>query len=98
MQEIERKFGGREIMPSLAERLVERGKTEGKLEGEREGEKGAIKGKQTVLIKQFRLKFGLPPSDKQKIRSVTDESKLDAAVETILNAKSKNGVLKLFEP
>ena len=76
-------------MPSLAERLIE----QGKLEGER---KGTIKGKQELLVKQLRRKFNLTPKEEKMIRSVTDEAKLDAAAEAILDAKSKDEVLKVL--
>jgi len=86
MQEIVEKLGGEEVMPSLAERLIKRGKIEGKIEG-----------KQTTLIKQLRRKFGLTPWEEEKIRSINDEAKLDAAAEAILDAKSKSEVLKILE-
>jgi len=44
----------------------------------------------------LRLKFGLSFSDEKTIRSVADESKLDAAVEAVLDAKSKDEVLKML--
>ena len=76
-------------MPSLAEKLIKQGEERGKIEG-------TIKGKQDLLIKQLRRKFGLPSSDEKMIRSVTEESKLDAAAEAVLDAKSKDEVLKLL--
>jgi hypothetical protein len=76
-------------MPSFAEKLIKQGEERGKIEGK-------IKGKQDVLIKLLRRKFGLPLSDEKMIRSVTDEAKLDAAAEAILDAKSKDEVLKLL--
>ena len=94
MQEIVEKLGGEQVMPSLAERLIKRGKMEGKLEGKLEGK---IEGKQTTLIKQLRRKFGLTPWEEEKIRSINDEAKLDAALEAILDAKSKSEVLKILE-
>ncbi|MDR9769524.1 DUF4351 domain-containing protein [Acetomicrobium sp.] len=72
-------------MSSFAEKLIKQGKKEGE-----------IKGKQELLIKLLRRKFGLPLSDEKMIRSVTDEVKLDAAAEAILDAKSKDEVLKLL--
>ncbi|WP_323720616.1 Rpn family recombination-promoting nuclease/putative transposase [Acetomicrobium sp.] len=54
-------------------------------------------GKQKMLIKLFRRKFGLTSLEEKKILSVNDESKLDAAAEAILDAKSKEEVLKLLE-
>ena len=89
MQRIVKELGGEELMPSLAEKLIKRGKQQGKQEGE-------IKGKQDVLIKQLRRKFGLSSSEEKIIRSVTDESKLDAAAEAVLDAKSKDEVLKVL--
>jgi len=80
-----KKLRGEEIMSSFAEKLIRQGKKEGE-----------IKGKQDVLIKLLRRKFGLPLSDEKMIRSVTDEVKLDAAAEAILDAKSKDEVLKLL--
>ena len=72
-------------MPSFAEKLIKQGKKEGE-----------IKGKQDLLIKLLCRKFGLSFSDEKMIRSVTDEVKLDAAAEVILDAKSKDEVLKLL--
>jgi predicted transposase YdaD len=80
-------------MPSFAEKLIKQGKQEGKIEGKKEGK---IEGKHDVLIKLLRRKFGLSSSDEKIIRSVTDESKLDAAAEAIFDAKSKDEVLKLL--
>ena len=76
-------------MSSFAEKLIKQGEERGKIEGK-------IKGKQDVLIKLLRRRFGLPLSDEKTIRSVTDEAKLDAAAEAILDAKSKDEVLKLL--
>ena len=85
MQRIVKELGGEELMPSLAEKLIKQGKQEGE-----------IKGKQDLLIRLLRRKFGLSSSDEKMIRSVTDESKLDAAAEAVLDAKSKGEVLKLL--
>jgi predicted transposase/invertase (TIGR01784 family) len=85
MQRIVKELGGEELMPSLAEKLIKQGKQEGE-----------IKGKQDLLIKQLRRKFGLSSSDEKMIRSITDESKLDAAAEAVLDAKSKDEVLKVL--
>ena len=81
MQRIVKELGGEELMPSLAEKLMS---------------KGEVKGKQDLLIKQLRRKFGLSSSDEKMIRSVTDEVKLDAAAEAVLDVKSKDEVLKLL--
>jgi len=68
-------------MPSLAEKLIKQGKQQ---------------GKQDVLIKLLRRKFGLSSSDEKMIRSVTDEAKLDAAAEAVLDATSKDEVFKIL--
>ncbi len=56
-----------------------------------------MEGKQTTLIKLLHRKFGLTPWEEEKIRSINDEAKLDAAAEAILDAKSKSEVLKILE-
>ncbi|MBC7323457.1 MAG: Rpn family recombination-promoting nuclease/putative transposase [Acetomicrobium sp.] len=89
MQKIVKELGGEEIMPSLAEKLIKQGEERGEI-------KGAIKGKQELLVKQLRRKFNLTSKEEKTIRSVTDESKLDAAAEAILDAKSKDEVLKIL--
>jgi len=89
MQRIVKELGGEELMPSLAEKLIKQGKQQGKQEGE-------IKGKQDLLIKQLRRKFGLSSSDEKTIRSVTNEVKLDAAAEAVLDAKSKDEIFKIL--
>jgi len=81
MQRIAKELGGEELMSSLAEKLIS---------------KGEIKGKQDVLIKLLRRKFGLSSSDEKMIRSVTDEAKLDAAAEAVLDATSKDEVFKIL--
>jgi len=80
-------------MPSLAEKLIKQGEERGEKRGEI---KGIIKGKQDLLIILLRRKFGLSSSDEKTIRSVTDESKLDAAAETVLDATSKDEVFKIL--
>ncbi len=97
MQRIVKELGGEEIMPSLAERLIKQGEERGEKRGEERGErKGTVKGKQELLIKQLRRKFNLTHGEEKMIRSVTDESKLDAAAEAILDAKSKEEVFKIL--
>jgi len=77
MQRIVKELGGEELMPSLAEKLIKQDKQQ---------------GKQDVLIRLLRRKFGLSSSDEKVIRSVTDESKLDAAAEAVLDAISRRGI------
>ena len=85
MQRIVKELGGEKVMPSFAEKLIKQGKQE-----------GTIKGKQDLLLRLLRRKFGLSSSDEKMIHSVTDEVKLDAAAEAVLDAKSKDEVLKLL--
>lgn len=81
-------------MPSFAERLIEQGRLKGEREAKR---KGFIEGMQDILIIMIRHKFGVSPQEEEEmIRSVTDEVKLDAAAEAILDAKSKDEVLELL--
>ena len=89
MQRIVKELGGEELMPSLAEKLIKQGEKRGE-------EKGKIEGKQELLIKFLRRKLNITPKEEKIIRSVTDESKLDAAAEAVLDAKSKEEVLKLL--
>jgi len=56
MQRIIKELGGKEIMPSLAEKLIKQGEERGEKRGEIIG---TIKGKQNVLIILLRRKFGL---------------------------------------
>jgi hypothetical protein len=81
MQRIVKELGGEKVMPSFAEKLMS---------------KGEIKGKQELLVKLLRRKFGLSFSYEKTIRSVTDESKLDAAAEAVLDAMSKDEVFKIL--
>jgi len=72
-------------MPSLAEKLIKQGKQEGE-----------IKGKQDLLMRLLRRKFGVSSSDEKMIRSVTDEVKLDEAAEAVIDVKSKVEVFKIL--
>jgi len=83
MYEIAQKIGGEEVMPSLAERLEKRGELKCK-------EIGKIEAKRSTLIRQLKRKFGLTLAEEEKLRSVTDEAKLEAALDAILDAKDKS--------
>jgi len=81
-------------MPSLAEKLIKQGEKRGEEKGKIEGK---VEGKQELLIKFLRRKFNITPKEEKMIRSVTDESKLDAAAEAVLDVKSKDEVLKILQ-
>jgi len=81
-------------MPSFAERLIEQGRIKGEQEARR---KEYIRGMQDILIIGIRHKFGISPQEEEMIRSVTDVAKLDAAAEAVLDATSKDEVLKVLE-
>ena len=55
-----------------------------------------MKRKTRIAYKTTVPKFGLPFSDEKKIRSVAGGSKLYAAAEAVLDAKSKDEVLKML--
>ncbi|WP_232619381.1 DUF4351 domain-containing protein [Acetomicrobium sp. S15 = DSM 107314] len=78
-------------MPSLAEKLEKRGEKRGELKGK---EIGKIEAKRSTLIRQLKRKFGLTPAEEEKVRSVTDEAKLETALDAILDAKDKSEVLR----
>jgi len=54
-----------------------------------------MKMKTKSAYKTVAPKFALPFSDEKTIRSVAGESKLDATAEAVLDAKSKDEVLKM---
>ena len=70
----------------------------GMLYAEEKGiQKGIILDKQDVLVKQLCRKFGLSDEETHKIRDVEDTIKLDAALEKILFANTKEEVLVCLE-
>ena len=58
---------------------------------------GKIQGKQQVLIRQLSKKYSLTEEDSQHIYSITDPDKLDAALDGIVVAESKEQVLNQLE-
>ncbi len=75
---------------------------EGKKEGKQEGiavgvRQGSIQDKQAVLIRQLSRKFEVLPQDQVLISSCQDPEKLDAALDVILFAPSKELVVKELE-
>jgi hypothetical protein len=90
MSEIAKSLGDEEIMPFLAEKLEKRGELKGK-------EIGKIEAKRSTLIKLLKRKFGLTLAEEEELHSVTDEAKLEAALDMILDAKDKSEVLRTLD-
>ena len=57
-------------------------------------EEGEIADKQKVLIRQLERKFGLSAEEKSRIEEERDRDKLDAALDAIVFAASKDEVLE----
>jgi len=57
---------------------------------------GELKDKHTILIRLLSLKYTLSEDEKNKILSVTDLKKLDAAIDAFVFAEDKESVLKLL--
>ncbi len=68
--------------------LEKRGELKGK-------EIGKIEAKRSTLIKLLKRKLAL--AEEEELRSVTDEAKLEAALDAILDAKDKSEVLRALE-
>ena len=56
---------------------------------------GKIEAKRSTLIKLLKRKLAL--AEEEELRSVTDEAKLEAALDAILDAKDKSEVLRALE-
>jgi hypothetical protein len=65
--------------------------TRGREEGRQEGR---ITDKQDVLIRQLTRKFGLADAERQRIRGVEDTAALDAALDELVVADTKEAVLE----
>ena len=71
---------------TIADRLERKGRKEGKREGR-------IDEKQELLERLLERKFGLTERERKDIRSRRDPKQLDAALDAILSADSKDVVL-----
>jgi predicted transposase/invertase (TIGR01784 family) len=60
-------------------------------------EQGELIDKQNVLIKQLSKKFGLSDEEKEYIKSITNPSKLDAALDEFVFSETKAQVLESLE-
>ncbi len=57
-------------------------------------EEGRVADKQDVLIRQLSRKFGLTDAERQRIRGVEDTERLDAALDELVVAETKEAVLE----
>ena len=72
---------------TYAEVLETRGREKGR-------EEGRVTDKQDVLIRQLSRKFDLSNAERQKIRGVEDPDRLDAALDEVVVAETKEAVLE----
>ncbi|MGM0675574.1 MAG: hypothetical protein ACQETQ_12845 [Spirochaetota bacterium] len=57
-------------------------------------EEGRVTEKQDVLIRLLSRKFGLTDAERQRIRGVEDTERLDAALDELVVAETKEAVLE----
>jgi len=69
---------------------LEKGLSEGLVEGK-------LKEKHHILIRQLELKYTLSEDETELILSITDNSKLDAALEAFVFSENKEGVLEILQ-
>jgi predicted transposase/invertase (TIGR01784 family) len=82
-----------EAIADISPRLKEEVMTTGEKLIQEGIEKGTILEKQEVLIKQLSRKFGLTEEEQEFIKSINDRDKLDASLDEILFAETKEEVL-----
>ncbi|MFP3959865.1 MAG: Rpn family recombination-promoting nuclease/putative transposase [Spirochaetaceae bacterium] len=58
-------------------------------------EEGRVAGKQDVLIRQLSRKFEVSDAEREKIRGVEDPDRLDAALDELVVAETKEAVLRV---
>ena len=77
------------------QRLLKEGRAEGLQEGLQEGRgEGRVEGLQDSLKRQLKKKFGLETEESVKINQIKDPAKLEAALDEILTAETKQQVLE----
>ncbi|MCF7949751.1 MAG: Rpn family recombination-promoting nuclease/putative transposase [Spirochaetia bacterium] len=83
-----------EDMKSYGQKLKEEGRVKGLEEGRVEGlQDGRIEGLQDSLKRQLKKKYGLETEESVKINQIKDTAKLEAALDEILSAETKQQVL-----
>jgi len=81
-------------MPTLAQRLREEGKEQGVQQGM---QLGHLLGKQEALIMLLANRFQMTETEKQLIAAVKEADKLNAALQMVVTADSKEKVLSLLK-
>ncbi len=80
----------REDVMTYAEELLQEGLQQGRQEGL---ERGELQEKQHVLVRQLTTRFGLFEAEREHIESCEDRDALDAALDEIVVAESKEAVM-----
>ena len=57
-------------------------------------EEGRVIEKQDVLVRQLSRKFGVSDAERESIRGVEDPNRLDAALDELVVAETKEAVLE----
>ena len=84
-----------EDMKSYGQKLKEEGRVKGLEEGRVEGlQDGRIEALQDSLKRLIKKKFGLETEESVKINQIKDRAKLEAALDEILSAETKQQVLE----
>ena len=79
---------------TYAEELLREGREEGLQEGREEGrQEGELREKRAVLVRLLSRKFSLTRDERQRILSSNDPAALDAALDEVVTAEDKDGVL-----
>ena len=58
---------------------------------------GKLREKHHILIRQLELKYTLSEDETELILSITDNNKLDAALDAFVFSENKEGVLELLQ-
>ncbi|MEK7728845.1 MAG: Rpn family recombination-promoting nuclease/putative transposase [candidate division KSB1 bacterium] len=85
---------GEETMPTLAQRWREEGKEQGMQQGM---QLGHLLGKQEALIMLLVNRFQMTEAEKQFIAAVNEADKLNAALQLVITADSKEKVLSVLK-
>ena len=83
-----------EELMTHADQLRTEGRQEGLQEGRQEGEEeGRLREKREVLVRQLQRRFALSAQDRRRIEEAEDPERLDAALDAVVTAETKEAVL-----